>query len=227
MAAWLFSTCISHHDLLPHLPLDLSLHSQQQPLPWDFFTILKLQLPTAAPSWGPAFLSQVWMTVARTVWFSFHLGCHRSVVSLSALSVSLLTQTIASCGDQTPASVPPPPDGRSSPTTTPVFPTSSFVLLRFAWFSLYSFPLVRYSCLLSTGVLHVLLCLKVCSWCIHGERCTPHPPTPLPSCSSFNSTFLNRPGGYLGCSSSSAISRGAAEKNLVRKISCSCLSVHS
>ena len=30
---------------------------------------------------------------------------------------------------------------------------------------------------------HGLLCLKVSSWCIHGERCTPRPPTPLPSCS--------------------------------------------
>ena len=51
--------------------------------------------------------------------------------------------------------------------------------------SIYSFPLVRYSCLLSTGILHALLCLKVYSWCIHGERCTPRPPTPLPSCSLF------------------------------------------
>ena len=47
--------------------------------------------------------------------------------------------------------------------------------------SIYSFPLVRYSCLLSTDVLHVLLCLKVYSWGIRGERCTPRSPTPLPS----------------------------------------------
>ena len=50
--------------------------------------------------------------------------------------------------------------------------------------SIYSFLLVRYSCPLSAGVLHALLCLKVYSWCICGERCTPCPPTPLPSCSS-------------------------------------------
>ena len=49
--------------------------------------------------------------------------------------------------------------------------------------SIYSFPLVRYSCLLSAGVLHSLLCLKVYFLCIHEERCTPRPPTPLPSCS--------------------------------------------
>ena len=64
-----------------------------------------------------------------------------------------------------------------------VFPPSSFILLSFALFY-YSFPLASYSCLLSAGVLHALLCLKVYSWCVCGERCTPHPPTPLPSCSS-------------------------------------------
>ena len=55
--------------------------------------------------------------------------------------------------------------------------------------SVYSFPLVRYSCLLLAGVLHGLLCLKVYSWCIRGERCTPHPPTPLPSCSLLKLIF--------------------------------------
>ena len=49
--------------------------------------------------------------------------------------------------------------------------------------SIYSFLLVRYSSLLSAGVLYALLCLKVYSWCILGERCTPRPPTPPPSCS--------------------------------------------
>ena len=36
--------------------------------------------------------------------------------------------------------------------------------------SIYSFPLVRYSCLLSAGVLHALLWLKVYSWCVHGRE---------------------------------------------------------
>jgi len=49
--------------------------------------------------------------------------------------------------------------------------------------SIYSFPLVRYFCLLSAGVLCALLWLKVYSWCIHGERCTPSPPTPPSPCS--------------------------------------------
>ena len=70
--------------------------------------------------------------------------------------------------------------------------------------SVYSFPLVTYSCPLSAGVLHALLSLKVYSWCIHGVRCTPHPPTPLPSCSSpvliFNTLFGDGQGGLARCS---------------------------
>ena len=108
-----------------------------QPLPPDYSTIPKLQLPAAAPSMGPAFLSRVCMVMARTVWFSLHLGCCRLAVSLSPLNVSPLTQTIARCGDQTPASVPPPAEGRSSPTNTPVFLPISFVLSSFAWFYIF------------------------------------------------------------------------------------------
>ena len=37
------------------------------------------------------------------------------------------------CGDWTPASVSPPAEGRSSPSNTPVFPPSSFILPSFAW----------------------------------------------------------------------------------------------
>ena len=87
------------------------------------------------------------------------------------------------CGDRTPASVPLPAEGMSSPTNTsdsprPV-PFSYWVLHG----SIYSFPLVRYSCPFSTGIVHELLCLKMFSWCICEERCTPCPPTPPPSCS--------------------------------------------
>ena len=80
---------------LPLNLLDLSLHSQQQPSPWDCSTTPKIQLTATAPSRGSTSLSRVCMAVARTVWFSFHLGCHRSAVSLTALSVSPLTQTVA------------------------------------------------------------------------------------------------------------------------------------
>ena len=79
----------------PSHPLNLSLYSQQQPFPWDCSIIPKVQLPATATSRGPASLSRVCMAAARTVWFSFHSGCHRSAVSLLALNVYPLTQTIA------------------------------------------------------------------------------------------------------------------------------------
>ena len=79
------------------------------------------------------------MAAARTVWFSLHLGWHRSAVSLSALHVSIVTQTIAPMWGCSPASVPPPAEGRSSPTNTPLSPPSSFILPRFAWVSVLFF----------------------------------------------------------------------------------------
>ena len=79
----------------PSHPLNSSLCSQYQPSPWDCSTTPKLQLPAAAPSRGPAFPSGLCLAAARTVGFSFHLGCRRSAVSRSAFSVSPLTQTVA------------------------------------------------------------------------------------------------------------------------------------
>ena len=51
----------------PSCTLDSSLHSQQQPLPWDGSTIPKVQFPAAVPSKGSGFLSGVSMAAARTV----------------------------------------------------------------------------------------------------------------------------------------------------------------
>ena len=48
-------------------PLDLSLHSQQQPSLWDCCTIPKSRLAAAAPSRGPVSLSGVCLAAARTV----------------------------------------------------------------------------------------------------------------------------------------------------------------
>ena len=131
-------------------PQSVSLQSKQ-PSPWGCSTTPKVQLPATVPSRGPASLSRVYMAVARTVWFSFHLGCHRSAVSLSALNVSPLTQTIAPIWGLDPASDPPPTQSRSSPPNTPVFPSSSFILLSFAWVCIF----------FSTG--QVLL--STLSWC--------------------------------------------------------------
>ena len=104
VAAHLSSTGIFPPQSPSSHPPDLSLCSQQQPSPGDCATIPKLQLPAAVPSRGSVSLSGTLfeslygcpcMAAARTVWFSFCLGCHRSAVSLSALNVSPLTQTIA------------------------------------------------------------------------------------------------------------------------------------
>ena len=113
-------------------PLDPSLHSQQQPLPGDFSIIPKLHLPATATSRESSSLSGVCMVVAKTVWFSFHLGCQRSAVSFSALNVSSLTQTIALMWGLEPWFSPPPTKGRSSPSNTPLFPLvpSSYWVLR-------------------------------------------------------------------------------------------------
>ena len=100
----------------------------------------------------------------------------------------LWLRQLPQCGDWTPASVLAAAKDRSSTTKllfSPLVPSSYWVLRG----SIYYFPLVRYSCLLSAGFLHALLCLKVYSWCIHGERCTPHPPTPPPSCSLLDDSF--------------------------------------
>ena len=94
MAAWVSSTGISHHDLLPHIP---SIHLStvnSSPHPGIAPQILNSSFqPLSLP--GDQHLSGVCLAVARIILFSFHLGCHRSAVSLSALSVSPLTQTVA------------------------------------------------------------------------------------------------------------------------------------
>ena len=143
----------------PSHPLNPSLHSEQQSSPWDCSTIPKLQLQATAPSRGPVFLPRVCMASARTVWFSLHLGCHRSAVSLSALNAS---RQLPRCGDQTPVSVPPPAEGMSSPTNTPVFPPSS---------SSYCFCVVLYILFHWSGppvCSQLVFCMHVCVW-----RCIP------------------------------------------------------
>ena len=68
-----FHGCLTflHRHFPPQSPpsnlLGLSLHSQQQPSPWDCSTIPKLQLPATVPSRGLASLSRVCMAAARTV----------------------------------------------------------------------------------------------------------------------------------------------------------------
>ena len=156
------------------------LHSQQQPSPWDCSTIPMLQLPTTACSREPASLSRVHMAVARSVWFSFHLGCHRSAVFTFSLKCFFLwLRQLSQCGDRIPVSVPPPAKGRSSLTHS-CFPPISFILPSFAWFyTFFSIGQVLLSALSWCSACTSML--TIYPWCIHGDRCTPHACTPPPS----------------------------------------------
>ena len=133
MTAWLSSTGISRHDLLPHIPLiclptvNSSHHPGIAPQP-----LKSSSQPLCLPGDQGSCLGYVWLQ--QRLLFSFHLGCHRSAASLSALSVSPLTQPIALMWGSDPCFSSQPAEGRSGPTNTPVFPPSSFILLSFVWF---------------------------------------------------------------------------------------------
>ena len=184
----------------PSHPFDPSLHSQQQHLPLGCSTIPKLQPPATAPSRGPSFPVQGMY------------GCGKDCLILIPYrlpQVSFFTFSLkyfSSDSDNCPSleirpllQFPHPP--KAGPVLLillfPPLVASSYQVLHD---SIYSFPLVRYFCLLSDGVLPTLLCLKVYSRYIHGERYTPHPPTPPPSCyftsvfSPGESTWTEEPG---------------------------------
>ena len=111
MTAWLSSTGISHHDLLPHIPL-ICLSADSSSPPQSLNSSSQLLCLPGDQHQGMYVCSKDWLIL-------FHLGCHRSEVPLSALNVSPLTQTTAPmCGDRIPASVFQPTKGRSSPTNT-------------------------------------------------------------------------------------------------------------
>ena len=116
--AWLSSTGISHHDLLPHIPwirlstvnscahpgiAPQSLNASSQPL----------RLP------GDLCPDQGVYGCSKDCLILIHLGGHRSAVSGSALNVSLLTQTITLLWGLDPCFSPPP---RAGPVLlTPLF----------------------------------------------------------------------------------------------------------
>ena len=85
---------------------------------------------------GPSSLSGVCMAVARTVWFSFHLGCHRSAVSLSALMFLLWSDNCPHVGIRPLLQFPHLP--RAGPVLlTLLFFPSSFILPSFACFYIF------------------------------------------------------------------------------------------
>ena len=180
MAARLSSTGISHHNLLPHIAsthlsavnssphsgiAPQSLNSSSQPL---------------------CHLGYVWLQQGLIL-IPFRLP----QISCFTLNLKCFSSDSDSC----------PNVGIGPLLQFPHLPRAHLVLLTLLFFplvpssyrvlhgSICSFLLVRYSCPLSAGVLHALLCLKVYSCCICGERCTPLPPTPPPCCSPFQIKF--------------------------------------
>ena len=149
MATWLSSTGISHYNLFPHLPMiclsevsssphpgiaPQSLNSNSQPLDCD--KVCLILIPFRLPQ-----------------------------ISCFPCSLKCFSSDSDNCPDVGVGPLlqfPHPP--RAGPVLLtlpfpPLLPSSYQVLCG----SIYSFPLVRYSCLLSAGVRHALLCLKVCS----------------------------------------------------------------
>ena len=88
--------------------------------------------------------------------------CHRSAILFSVLNFSSDSDNCPAVGIEPLLQFPHPLSAGLVLLTLLFFPLvpSSYRVLHD---SIYSFPLVRYSCLLSTGILHALLCLKVYS----------------------------------------------------------------
>ena len=153
----------------PSHPLYPSLCSQQQPSYWDFSTIPKLQLQAAVPSRGPAFPVQGMYGWDKDclILIPFRLPQNNRFT----LNLKCFSSDSDNCPDV----------GIGPLLQFPYLPMAGPFLLTLLFFplvpslyqvllgSIYSFPLVRYSCPLSAGVLHKILCLKLYSWCIHGE----------------------------------------------------------
>ena len=156
IASQLSSTGISHHSLLPHIP---SVHlSAANYSPHPGIAPQSLNFPfqdTRIPAQC--------MYGCGKDWFSFHLGCHRSAISLSALNISPLTHTIARLWGSDPFFSSPTHGGQVQSYWQSCSPPNSFVLPSFAWFYIF----------FSTG--QVLL--SALSWC---SACT----------SVFESVFL-------------------------------------
>ena len=132
MATQLSSTSISHHNLLPHIPL----------------ICLSLFNSSPRPGIAPQSLnssSQLLCFQGTCVPVQDMYGCGKDCLILipfrlpqmSCFTLSL-TQTVAPMWVLYPCfSSHPPAEGRSSPTNTPVFPPSSFILPSFAWLCIF------------------------------------------------------------------------------------------
>ena len=160
VAAWLSSTGISHHNLLLHTP---SIHLS---------TVNSSPCPGIAPqSLNSNSQSLCLLVTCIPVWGMY--GCSKDCLILipfrlpeiSCFTLSL--KCFSSGSDNCPTvRIRPqlqfPHPLRAGPVLlTLLFSPLGSSSYRVLCGSINSFPLARYSCLLSAGVLHALLCLKV------------------------------------------------------------------
>ena len=209
--AWHSSTGISHPDLLPHIPsVRLSaVNSSPRPGIAPESPNSSSQLLCLLGDLCPC-LECVWLWQGLSDSHSIYATTDQLFHSQPKIFLLWFRQLLPR-GDQTPTSV-LPPTLRAGPGLLRLLFSPHLLHPTECCGSIYSFPLVRDSCDFSDGVLQALLCLKVYSWCIRGEKCNPHPPTPLPSCSPVFSFFpltflislahkLARPRGLSACTS--------------------------
>ena len=140
MAAWLSFTGISHHSLLPNIPLIHLSSVNSSPCPGITPQYLNSSSqPLRFPGELCPYLGCVCLQQELSD-FSFHLGCHSSALSLSALNFSPLTQTIALMWGLDPCFCSPTHHPRAGPVLlTLLFPPlvpSSYQVLHG---SIYSF----------------------------------------------------------------------------------------
>ena len=159
MAAWLSSTVISYHSLIPHIPSvhlsagNNSSHPGIAPQSLSSSSQLLHLLGHLLPYPG-----YIWLRRGLLILIVFRLP-HISCFTLSLKYFSSDSDNCPKVG--TGPLLPFPHPSRTGPVLLtllffPLVPSSYQVFHG----SIYSFPLVRYSCQLSAGVLHALLCLK-------------------------------------------------------------------
>ena len=142
MAAWLSSTGISHHSLLPHIPsIHLSTVSSSPHLGIPPQSLNSSSWPLPLPGDPCSCPAYVWLQQGQSD--SHSIYCHRSAVTFLALSVSPLdSDNCPAVGIRLLLQFPHPKRAVSVLLTVfPPVPLSYQVLHG----SIYSFPLVKYS----------------------------------------------------------------------------------
>ena len=160
MAAWLSS--ISHHSLLPHIP-SIRLFTVNSSARLGLFHNPLTLAPSHCPVLGTRF--PVWGMYGCSKDCLILISFRLPEISCFTLSFKCFSSDSNKCST---VGIGPllqfPHWLRTGPVLLtllffPLVPFSHRVLRS----SVYSFPLVKYYCLLSAGVLHALLCLKVYS----------------------------------------------------------------